>query len=334
MIGIKTDSELKVFNQNLMNKIKVSNEDYFQVIRSKKSASKFTHIQYNHLSGNNYICLDCDIDVFQTLSDKNINPNLLVVNKDNNRGHFYFRLESFVGTTEAARIKPQKALRLLTHSLNNHLCTDKAFNGMQGKNPLNSDYRVFSYTDKPYSFSELFDNIPDEKIYLNEPQRIITESKEILQVNTGERTIYLFDSVRFHAYKAKHRHSSYESFYKEIHSVYTDLNAMLSEPLTFNECKNAIKSIASWTWANYSGDQKNRGVLQLDLRGQALTLQERQVVGAKYTHKKQRESTLEAIQAAFDDLTGKGIKPTQKAVSEHSGKGERTVRRYWDEINK
>lgn len=332
MQGIYTQPELQIFNNNLMQKVKVSNQDYFQVIRSKKFAANFSHIQYNHLSGSNYVCLDCDHDSFQIISETNLSPNLLVVNKDNNRGHLYFRLESFVGTTSAARTAPQRTLRLLTHSLNNYCGTDHAFNGVQAKNPLSGDFRAFSYSDKPYSFEELFDNIPEKHIYINQPHRIITENKEILKVAEGERNIYLFDAVRFEAYAAKHKHTSYQSFYKEVESVYLDLNAAISEPLGLNEAINSIKSIAKWTWEHYTGDSKNRGVLELDLRGHNLSLAERQTVGAIYSAKIKRNATLEAIQAAFEALQAEGIKPTQKAVAERSGKSERTVRSYWSQF--
>lgn len=37
MYGINPKTELEIFNNLLMNKVKVSNEDYYQVIRSKKT---------------------------------------------------------------------------------------------------------------------------------------------------------------------------------------------------------------------------------------------------------------------------------------------------------
>lgn len=315
-----------------MQKVKVSNQDYFQVIRSKEKAANYSHISYNHISGINYICLDCDGDSFQIISETSLSPNLLVVNKDNSRGHLYFRLESFVGTTSAARTAPQRTLRLLTHSLNNFCGTDHAFNGVQAKNPLSGEYRVFSYSHEAYSFAGLFDNIPDEHIYINQPQRIITDSKETLQVAAGERNIYLFDAVRFKAYAIKHKHSNHQSFFDEVLELYLELNAQIAEPLGLNEAKNSAKSIAKWTWNNYTGDSKDRGVLELDLRGHNLSTRDKQVLGAKYTHQQQREGSQQAITAAFEALQAEGIKPTQKAVAERSGKGIATVKRYWSQF--
>ena len=270
MNGIKTNKELEIFKNNLMQKVKVSNKDYFQIIRNKSHSAKYSHIQYNHLSGQNYIGLDCDNDVFNVIEEKNINPNLVVKNHDNNKAHLFFRLSSFVGTTPKAKIKPQKALRLLTHSLNNYLGTDKAFNGVQAKNPLNESYEVFSYSDQPYDFNDLFENIPDDEIFINKPNIETLNSKEIIHVGTGERNIYLFDTVRFQSYKVKHKHNNFNSFYDEIERIYNDLNNMLAEPVDFKEAQHSIKSISTWTWCNFVGDRKNRGVLNLGANGHDL----------------------------------------------------------------
>lgn len=334
MYGINTQMELQHFKNNLMDKVKVSNEDYYQIIRNKQHSSKFSHIQYNHLSGQNYIGLDCDIDVFNVIEEKNINPNLVVKNKNNNRAHLFFRLSSFVGTTPNARTKPQKALRLLTHSLNNHLGTDKHFNGVQAKNPLNDSYDIFSFSNESYDFDELFENIPDEQIYVNKPEISISEDKEIIHVGTGERNIYLFDTVRFQSYKIKHKHNNFNSFYDEIERIYNDLNAMLAEPMDFKECQHSIKSIATWTWCNFVGDGKNRGVMDLASKGHDLSDHDKKVIGASYSAKIKRETTQNALQDAFNELVSQCIKPTQKAVANLSGKSLITVKRNWSKIEK
>lgn len=334
MHGINTQMELQHFKNNLMNKIKVSNADYYQIIRNKQHSQAYSHIQYNHLSGQNYIGLDCDIDVFNMIEEKNINPNLVVKNKNNNRAHLFFRLTSFVGTTPKARIKPQKTLRLLTHSLNNHLKTDHAFNGVQAKNPLNDSYDVFSFSNESYDFNDLFENIPDEQIYINKPEILMHEDKEIIHVGTGERNVYLFDTVRFQSYKVKHKHNNFNSFYDEIERIYNDLNNMLAEPMDFKECQHSIKSIATWTWCNFVGDGKNRGVMDLASKAHNLSDHDKKVVGANYTNKIRKETSYNAIQGAFNELVSQCIKPTQKAVANLSGKSLITVKRYWSKIEK
>lgn len=332
-IGIKKEKELEIFYNNLMQKVNVSGDDYYQKIRSKNNCQKYSHIQYNHNSGMNYICLDCDHNVFETLEDKNIYPNLIALNKDNNKGHIFVRFNSFVGTTANSEMKPQRTARLLNHSLNNYLRCDKQFTGVQAKNPLNTDkYRVYSYSQDGYDFNELFDNIPDEFIFLNDPYKVVIEEKELLLVNVGERNAYLFDTVRIEAYKLKYKFNEYNKLYDEVKKIYLSVNSKLKEPLSVTEANHSIKSITNYVFYRYTGDQKNRGVLNLNAHGHNLNLQDKQVLGAKYTHKTQRMNTEQVLLGCIAKLQEEGKKITQKAVAELSGKSLRTVKTYWKSI--
>lgn len=331
MYGIKTDHELNIFNSLLMNKVKVSNKDYYQIIRPKNQASQYSHIQYNHLSGSNYIAIDIDNDIFNTLEETNLKPNIVVANSSNNKAHCFFRLNSFVGTTENSRMKPQKALRLLTHSMNNDLDGDKGFNGMQAKNPLHDDFRVFSYSSKAYDFDELFDNIPDKHIYIYKPE--IIETKEA--VESPGRNCYLFEVIRFFSYKLKWKCSDYDQFFNQVQDFAIRANDNLTDPIGYREISSIVKSISNFTWSKYTGgDEKNRGVLELSLKGHNLTLQDKQVIGAKYSHEVRKESSYKAISEAFYHLVSKDIKPTQKAVAKQSGKGLTTVKKYWKQLSR
>ena len=329
MYGIRVNKEIETFNALLMNKVKVSNKDYFQIIRSKKYASKYPHIQYNHLSGVNYIAIDIDNDVFNTLEETNLNPNLVVANSSNNKAHCYFRLNDFVGTTANSSFKAQKAMRLLHNSLNNYMNGDKAFNGMQAKNPLHSSYRVLSFSDQGYDFAELFDNIPDKHIYIYKPE--IVETKE--SVYSPGRNSYIFEVTRFHAYKQKALCSSFEQFFNEVDSYAQLANSNLTEPLELSEIKYIVRSITNFTWSKYTGgDGRNKGVMELNLKGHNLTQQDKEILGANYTAKIKRENTEQLLKECLAELQAQGKKATQKAVAELSGKGIATVKRYWKQI--
>lgn len=329
MYGIRVNKEIETFNALLMNKVKVSNKDYFQIIRSKKHAYKYPHIQYNHLSGINYIAVDIDSDVFNMLEETNLNPNLVVANSSNNKAHCYFRLNDFVGTTANSSFKAQKAMRLLQNSLNNYMNGDKAFNGMQAKNPLHSSYRVLSFSDQAYDFAELFDNIPDEHIYIYKPE--IVETKE--SVYSPGRNSYIFEVTRFHAYKQKALCSSFEQFFNEVDSYAQLANSNLTEPLELSEIKYIVRSITNFTWSKYTGgDGRNKGVMELNLKGHNLTQQDKEVLGANYTAKIKRENTEQLLKECLAELQAQGKKATQKAVAELSGKSLRTVKNYWKQI--
>lgn len=331
MYGINTNKELEIFNNLLMNKVKVSNKDYFQIIRNKKQAPKYSHIQYNHLSGVNYIAIDIDHDIFNTLEETNLKPNLVVANSSNNKGHCYFRLNDFVGTTPQSRIKPQKAVRLLTHSINNHLNGDKAFNGMQAKNPLHDGFRVLSLSNQGYDFDELFDNIPDDKIFIYKPE--IVETKEA--VEAPGRNCYLFELTRFYSYKQKWHCKSYDELFSSVEAFAQNANETLTEPLGMSEIRYIVKSISNFTWSKYTGgDGKNRGVLELSSKGHNLSLQDKQVIGAKYSHKIRTDNTEQRIVEAVEALQAENLKITQKAIAERSGLHRNTLRNHSELIKK
>lgn len=339
MNGIKTKNELIKLYENLPTKPYFSYENYIKTVRPKKYCKEYSHLQYNHPMIQKYIVIDLDKTAIDIL-DTNLKPNLLVLNKNNGKGHAYFRLKNFVPVTANSRIQPQKTLRLITHSLNNYLAdcgADGAFSGHLAKNPLVGDdrYRVLSFNDDGWDFEDFFENIPDKFIQMNKPQKIIIDQKELECVAVGERNHFLFNKVRYESYKLKNKIFIESDFYEAVADYSNKCNSCLTMPLEYGEINSLTKSVSKWTWLNYDGtDAKNRGVMQLDLKGHNLTLKDKQVIGAKYTNEQRKESSYKAIQGSFNYLLNKGIKPTQKAVAEHSKKGIATVKRYWKQLNR
>ena len=72
-------------------KIKTSREKGFCQIRSKEIALKNPYIQVNPLNSYAWIVIDCDYDL-PYFKDMPVYPNYIVRNKDNNRGHLYFKI--------------------------------------------------------------------------------------------------------------------------------------------------------------------------------------------------------------------------------------------------
>lgn len=333
MIGINTKKELEIFYNNLPNKPYCGCWKGQTIIADKEKAVNYKYLQYQHPQIAKYICIDFD-GIAANILDSSLRPNILVLNKENAKGHGYYRINNFVASTPNSRIKPQKTLRLINHSLINYFTDleanpDPCFNGQKAKNPLSSDdFRVFSYRQDGFDFDEFFDNIPDQYIYTRKAP--VIENKAIVEV-TG-RNCYLFEKTRKQAYIFKNKSKHFNSFYAAVETFCFRANAELSNPLGFGEVEQIIKSITKWTWNNYTGDTKNRGVMQLDLKGHDLTLQDKQVLGAKYTNETQREDTQAVLKECFDQLQAEGKKATQKAVAELSGKGIATVKRYWKNL--
>ena len=342
MYGINPQNQIRTLYENLPAKPFFSYDNYIKQVRPKKFIKEYSHLQYNHPQIQKYIVIDLDKTAINIL-DTNLKPNLLILNKKNGSGHAYFKLKSFVSCTPNSRMQPQKTLRLITHSINNYLAepcgADNRFSGQLAKNPMVADvndrYRVLSFNDDEWDFEDFFENIPDQFIKMNQPEKIVIDQKELECVAIGERNHFLFNKVRFESYKLKNRIFAESDFYEAVEEYANKSNGCLVNPLEYGEINSLIKSISNWTWLKYDGtDAKNRGVMQLDLKGHNLSLKDKQVIGAKYSHKIRKESSYKAIQASFNRLLNVGIKPTQKAVSEHSKKGIATVKRYWKQLNR
>jgi len=340
MNGITPKNEIIKLYENLPTKPYFSYENYIKCVRPKKFVKEYSHLQYNHPQIQKYIVIDLD-DTAINILDTNLKPNLLVLNKDNGKGHAYFRLKSFVPVTAKSRMQPQKTLRLITHSINNYLFepagADHRFSGQLAKNPMCGDdrYRVLSYTDQSWDFEDFFENIPDQHIKMNQPQKIIVDQKELEAVAVGERNHFLFNKVRFEAYRLKAKYGNPDAFYDAVEDYANKCNGCIANPLGYGEINQIIKSISKWTWNEYDGtDAKNRGVMELDSKGHNLSLQDKQTLGAKYTNEQRKESSYKAISDAFFHLLSKDIKPTQKAVAEQSKKSLRTVKTYWKQLNR
>lgn len=334
MFGFDPQKELEILYNNLPKRPYAGNYKAQSIIVDKDRVYDFNYIQYNHPEIAKYIVIDFD-DIAMNILDSNLSPNLLVFNHNNPKGHAYYRLKDFVGSTAKSRMKPQKALRLITHSIINYSQElgaggDHAFNGQKAKNPLSSNFKVFSYNQQPWEFDELFDNIPDRHIYTRKPE--IIQGSEVVEV--AGRNCYLFELTRHESYKLKAKFKYYAPFFSAVESFCLKANGNLSIPLAYGECKHIIKSVANWTWLNYTGDCKNRGVLELDSKGHNLTLQDKQSLGAGYTNKIRTEATEQRIVEAVEALQAENVKITQKAIAERSGLHRNTLRNHSELIKK
>lgn len=369
--GINPSSELDLFKSNLPKKPYFSYLNYFQEIRPKynKYLVQYSHIQFNHPQYIKYICIDIDlkqnenikrsdfddevsfllaqVNIFDIIEYSSLKPNLAIVNRSNGKGHLFFRLNTAVSKTENSSKKAINALKKIIFGLNNYLGGDHCYRQHLAKNPFfiqrdneDSFFKIHSFNKSGFDFDDFFENIPDHCFENTKEHKkkdvYLGLDIEAEGIQIGQRNDYLFNQTRLKSYALKSKYHFYSDFYDAVEKEYTNLNNKLPDPLDYTEANQSINSIAKWTWANYDGDykDKNRGVMQLDLHGPDLNKQERQVAGANYTAKIKRNGTLTALIDVFNTMQAEGVKVTQKAVAERSGKGIATVKRYWKQINK
>lgn len=318
MNGININTEINIFKENLTAKPFCRNfKDEPVRILPKSKAINYNNIQTDHPQWQNYFVVDIDTNWLNVLDKTQLKPNLLVSNKENARAHLFFRIEALC-KTESARIKPLKYAASIEKSLCFQLEGDSCFNNQTTKNPIKTDfYRVLSFRDKAYSFSELHE-------YLDLSKRAVTQ-----EISGLSRNCDMFDIVRYKAYeiaKTYQNKSDFDSFYKFLLN-YAEKNNTFKNPLVISEINSVVKSVAKWTFKNYRGSNANRG--RDKLKTSLLTdLRDKQIVSASETNKQRKNDTERKIRSAIYSIKADSNKVTQKRIASVSGLGIATVKRH------
>lgn len=319
MNGININTEINIFKENLTARPFCRNfKDERVRILPKDKAINYNNIQTDHPHWQNYFVIDIDTNWLNVLDKTELKPNILVSNKENARAHLFFRIEALC-KTESARIKPLKYAASIERSLCFHLEGDSCFNNQTTKNPMKTDfYKVLSFRDKAYSFSELHE-------YLDLSKRVVKQQ----EVTGLLRNCEMFDIVRYKAYeiaKTYQNQSNFDSFYKFLLN-YAEKNNTFKNPLAISEINSVVKSVAKWTFKNYRGSNANRG--RDKLKTSLLTdLRDKQIVSASETNKQRKNDTERKIRSAIYSIKADSNKVTQKRISEVSGLGIATVKRH------
>ena len=135
-------------------KIKTSQTKGFCQIRSKDIALSNPYIQANPLNSYEWIIIDIDTNI-DYWEDLPVKPNIIVMNKDNNKGHLYFKIKAVHNNLDSS-YKAIEYYNVVRYGLNTLLGGDIGFNQTLSKNPLAVDcWRVINIHDKEYELSEL-----------------------------------------------------------------------------------------------------------------------------------------------------------------------------------
>jgi hypothetical protein len=227
-------------------------------IRAASHALKRPLIQYNRPALIAWLCFDVDTNAIEALHASNLpTPSLVVLNKDNGRGHIYYGLTTPVCRTSAARLKPLKLAAVVEEGLRVALGADEGFAGLIGKTPHHEQWRTL----EP-KFEALYD-LGDLAEWVDLPKKV----PKRLGIRTGiGRNVELFDRLRFWSYrwlndyKAK---NNLEGWGRAVLGQCQKFNNF-AQPLPDSEVRAVAKSVAKWTWQKYTGrmDDKDFSKLQ------------------------------------------------------------------------
>ncbi|MEZ2743563.1 replication initiation protein [Paenalcaligenes hominis] len=240
------DKQLNDYIENLPKKPYCSNDlGYGLLIRSKKKALEYSHIQHNKHTDITYLVLDVDHSFSLLMLEEQLlpTPNFLIINPKNFHAHIFYELKTAVHKTNVARQKPLRYLASIEYALKKSWKADEAYTNFISKNPINENWTYKKIRSKPWELGELAD-------WLTLPSRL---PRRAGQVGLG-RNCTLFDMLRFWAYDnvLEFRiNSNRNSWSDTVLSTAESFNSF-PEPLPVGEIKATAKSVANWTWDNYT----------------------------------------------------------------------------------
>ena len=285
-----------------------------------------------------YIVLDIDraTSITQLVKDYAMpEPTIATFNREKRTAHIFYELKDSVSHHQNSRKKPQKLLEIVEQDLIIASDADNQFPGKHVKNPL-SKYWAVETIDKQYELKDFLSINPAINRIYQDITRRTTQQEE-------GRNCYIFEKVRFSAYRAVHSYSSQSDFHKYIFQecllANQEASQYFNKPLLpSKEIQTISKSISSWTWKNRDKiDGKNRGAcnlipieeLNLEAEEQQEEIRNRQRCGASYTARLKAGKTLDLIRNA---VKSSNVRLTQKQVAEATKLSIETIKRNWKYI--
>lgn len=247
----KTPTQLDLFYKNLPNKPYCADEKGCLQIRKKSTAVTKKYIQHNQPCMVHWLVYDCDYaGVLEHIGQQQLPvPNLIATNPANGNSHIYYRLADAVCKSDLARRKPLSLLAKIDFVLTDILEADRGYQGFISKNLLSPHWIVQEIHKEPWKlgdFLEWFD-IPTRL-----PKRAQTQGLG--------RNCTMFEKARFWAYSKvlSYRLTSNRSkFYEAVLAYCENINQGFPSPLNHSEVRSTAKSVALWTWRNYTGASRS-----------------------------------------------------------------------------
>ena len=218
-------------------------------MRPVREAITKKHIQANRQRLTSYLIFDIDrCYAAMAWYDAHLPaPLFTTTNPENGHAHICYALSVPFSTSALSKLKIIQYAAAIQKAYRLKLNADVSYSGLLTKNPINPAWKTHWWTDYAYSFEELAD-------YVDLPnQTYLKESAEDM-AGLG-RNCYLFENVRAWAYKEIREYWRPEYYDCWLNAVMTHtetLNQSFITSLPQSEVKSIAKSIAKWTYANFT----------------------------------------------------------------------------------
>jgi len=240
--------QLKLFKEHLPKKSRsCDNFDVDNKVRYITEAIKKRYIQPNDFNSIQWLVFDIDYPICpDSLRNDYLvpDPTLFVSNPENGHAHLFYLLKTAVHKNSHSSQKAIQFAAAIEFGLATKLDADMGYVGLLAKNALHADWRVLHTVPKAYELQELADSV--DTTLLNKPL------KERLNYGLS-RNCSMFEEVSRWSYRAiRQGFPNYEQWYRAVLSRAEMLNQQLERPMSYNEYKHIVKSIAKWTHDKFS----------------------------------------------------------------------------------
>jgi hypothetical protein len=235
-------------------------------IRSRSLALQRRHLQLNHPASLAWMVHDIDQPAaYVAHEDANLpQPNVIMVSPHNGHAHAAYLMATPVATHSASRLKPLRFYAAVERGLARRLGADRCYSGLIAKNPLHTHWRVEWRRAEPYTLGELGD-----ALFARDMRPDITASETL---GLG-RNVTVFDELRRIAYREvrqfKRDGSSLAPWLARCESLAAALNQQFPMALSPSEVRGIAKSVAKWTWRNFSAERFSARQTRLSQRANA-----------------------------------------------------------------
>lgn len=172
-------------------------------------------------------------------------PNWIAVNPANTHAHLGYLLEVPIITASGARDKPLRYAAAIETAFRIALAADPSYSGLIAKNPLSPAWKTLFLHAEPYSLDYLAEWVTLHR----------TQSPSLAPIGLG-RNVMLFDALRQWAYGMVLLYQGAETgldlWFRSVLREGEIINQRFASPLSLSELKAIAKSIAKWTWRNFS----------------------------------------------------------------------------------
>jgi len=276
---------LELFNERLPHKPYFSDDLQFGVrIAGKERAILAKYIQFNQPHALFWLGFDVDrIGAAIDWSDRNAPaPTLTITNPENGHAHLLYALETSIRTAPDGKMKPLRYAAAVENALRKKLGADTGYSGLICKNPNHSHWKIAVWQPELYMLDWLADSLD-----LN-----AANDKEIVADYGLGRNCSLFDKTRKWAYRAiRQGWPEYDQWLQACYERASAYNLQFSAPLDENEVNGIAKSIAKWTFKNFTKESFEEFVFRThDSLSQSIRGRKGGVIGGKVSRSGGRPS--------------------------------------------